>query len=68
MLKDKIKQFGLIKSLPDIAHMAQEIRQKRKEETGDENSVDDTAERVKNGIARKARKTKASLFGRDKNV
>ena len=62
-LKAAAKQRGLIRNLPDLANMAQEIRQKRRNEVGEENMVDDTAERKKDGIARRARRTKKSLFG-----
>jgi hypothetical protein len=63
MLKEKIKKFGLIRSFPDLANMAQEIRMKRRNEVGEDNMIDDTAERKKDGIARRARRTKKSLFG-----
>ena len=53
----------ILKKIPDIAHMAQAIRKKRIEEYGDDNVVDDSAERRKDGIARKAGKTKKSIFG-----
>jgi hypothetical protein len=62
-LRDIVKAKGLIKTFPDLANMAQEIRLKRREEYGDENMVDDSAERKKDGIARRARRTKKSLFG-----
>jgi len=67
-LKEAVKKRGLIRQLPDMANMAQEIRQKRRDEVGEENMIDDTAERKKDGVARRARRTKASIFGRNNNV
>jgi hypothetical protein len=62
-LKEAAKARGLLRRFPDMANMAQEIRQKRREEVGEGNMVDDTAERKKDGIARRSRRTKKSLFG-----
>ena len=67
-LKEAVKKRGLIRQLPDMANMAQEIRQKRKTEVGEDNMVDDSAERKKDGIARRSRRTKASIFGRMNDV
>ena len=67
-LKEAVKKRGLIRQLPDMANMAQEIRKKRNEEVGEGNMVDDTAERKKDGIARRSRRTKASFFGRNNDV
>ena len=67
-LKEAVKKRGLIRQLPDMVNMAQEIRKKRNEEVGEGNMVDDTAERKKDGIARRSRRTKASIFGRNTDV
>ena len=67
-LKEAVKKRGLIRQLPDMANMAQEIRQKRKGEVGEDNMTDDTAERKKDGVARRSRRTKASIFGRMNDV
>jgi hypothetical protein len=67
MMAGKLQKAVLTKELiggmPDLVHMAQAIRKKRIEEYGDDNTTDDSAERAKNGIARKAGKTKKALFG-----
>jgi hypothetical protein len=67
-LKEAAIKKGLIRQFPDMASMALDIRKKRIEEVGEDNMIDDSAERVKNGIARKARRTKRSLFGETNNV
>jgi len=67
-LREAVKKRGLIRQLPDMANMAQELRQKRRDEVGEDNIIDDTAERKKDGIARRARRTKKSLFGEKNNV
>jgi len=62
-LQKAAERKSMIQLIPDIAAIAQEIRLKRKEEFGEGNMVDDSLERRKDGVARRARRTKKSLFG-----
>lgn len=62
-LKRVIEQKSLISQVADLANIAQEIRMKRREQYGEGNMVDDSAERRKDGIARRSRRTKKSIFG-----